>query len=550
MLAKLYIKNFAIIDELEINFPDGMIAVTGETGAGKSIILGALKLVLGERADLKSIKNQEQKCVIEATFILNDQLKSLFEENELEYESETILRREISTQGKSRSFVNDVPTTLDVLQQISNQLIDIHSQFETAQLLNSNYQMKLLDGFCKNQTEIANFREVYKRYKESISKLSQCKELLEQGNQESDYQKFLFDELQQAQLDSLHFPELESQLKEMENAEQIGESYAEVLQLFSDENIGVENNLNLIINKIQRISSVSAQANQFLQRIESLTIEVKDIINEIENSTEQIEFEPQQLEQLKSKHNLVQNLFTKHRVNSINQLIEIRNSLKINSENNLDLEENIQKLEQEIQQIQNELERKSIKIRQNREENIPKIQQNLTQLFYRLGLENAEIKFQLTSTEQFNQNGKDNLQILFSANKGILLQPIEKAISGGERSRIMLAIKKLMAENEQLPTLVLDEIDTGVSGRIANEIGNLMREMAKTMQLIVITHLPQIASKASSHYKVMKQQTEKYTQTTMIKIADNERITEIANLLSGAEITEAALQQAEELIKQ
>lgn len=549
MLAKLYIKNFAIIDELEIDFSAGMITVTGETGAGKSIILGALKLVLGERADLKSIKNQEQKCIIEATFILNDQLKSLFEENELEYEKETILRREISSQGKSRSFINDVPTTLNILQLISNQLIDIHSQFETEQLLNSNYQMKLLDGFCKNQTEIANFREVYKRYKESISQLSQCKELLEQGNQESDYQKFLFDELQQAQLDSLHFPELESQLKEMENAEQIGESYAEILQLFSDENIGVENNLNLIINKIQRISSVSAQASQFLQRIESLTIEVKDIINEIEKATEQIEFEPQQLEQLKGKHNLILNLFTKHRVNSINELIEIRNSLKINSENNLDLEENIQKLEQEIQQIQNELERKSIKIRQNREENIPKIQQNLLQLFNRLGLENADLKFQLTDNQKYNNNGKDNLQILFSANKGIALQPIEKAISGGERSRIMLAIKKLMAENEELPTLILDEIDTGVSGRIANEIGNLMQEMAHKMQLIVITHLPQIAAKANTHFKVIKLHNNETTQTIMQILSENERITEIAHLLSGATITDAALQQAEELLK-
>ncbi len=549
MLAKLYIKNFAIIDELEIDFSKGMIAVTGETGAGKSIILGALKLVLGERADLKSIKNQEHKCLIEATFILNDSTKTIFEENDLEYEKETILRREISPQGKSRSFINDVPTTLDVLQLISNQFIDIHSQFETAQLLNANYQMKLLDGFCGNQAEITNFREIYKTYKNNISQLSQWKEKLNFNNQEADYQKFLLEELQSAQLDSLHFSELENQLKEMENAEQIGESYAEILQLFSDENIGIENAFQQIISKLQKVSSVSEQANQFLQRVESLKIESQDIINEIENATEKIEFEPQQLEQLKSKHNLILNLFTKHRVNSINELIEIRNSLKINSESNLSLEENIEKLEQEIQKIHNELENQSIKIRQKRQQNIPIIEQNLLQLFHRLGLENADLKFQLTENQQFNSNGKDNLQILFSANKGIALQPIEKAISGGERSRIMLAIKKLMAENEQLPTLILDEIDTGVSGRIANEIGNLMQEMAHKMQLIVITHLPQIAAKANTHFKVVKLHNNETTQTIMQKLTENERITEIAHLLSGATITDAALQQAEELLK-
>lgn len=549
MLAKLYIKNFAIIDELEIDFSAGMITVTGETGAGKSIILGALKLVLGERSDLKSIKNQEQKCIIEATFILNDQLKSLFEENELEYEKETILRREISLQGKSRSFINDVPATLDVLQLISNQLIDIHSQFETAQLLNSNYQIKLLDGFCGNQAEITNFREIYKTYKNSISQLSQWKEKLNFNNQEADYQKFLLDELQSAQLDSLHFSELENQLKEMENAEQIGESYAEILQLFSDENIGIENALQQIITKLQKVSLVSEQANQYLQRIDSLKIESQDIINEIENATEKIEFEPQQLEQLKGKHNLILNLFAKHRVNSINELIEIRNSLKINSESNLNLEENIEKLEQEIQKIHIELEKQSLKIRQKRQQNIPIIEQNLLQLFHRLGLENADLKFQLNDNQKYNNNGKDNLQILFSANKGIALQPIEKAISGGEKSRIMLAIKKLMAENEELPTLILDEIDTGVSGRIANEIGNLMQEMAHKMQLIVITHLPQIAAKANTHFKVIKLHNNETTQTIMQKLTENERITEIAHLLSGATITDAALQQAEELLK-
>ena len=548
MLSRIYIKNFALIDVLEVNLNKGLQVITGETGAGKSIILGALRLILGERADLKSIANSEAKSIVETEFSLNNRFKKFFIENDLDYEHQTIIRREILPSGKSRAFINDVPVTLDVLKELSSQLIDIHSQFETSNLFSSEYQFKIIDGISGNKELLEEYQKEFSDFQSMKLQLKKYKTQLSENNKESDYKSFLLNELEEIELDNIDFEELQNQLSVQENAEMISENLAQVLSRFHQEEVGILSFFNEAKNKISKIAEVSNSFSELNERLETSFVELKDIISELENEAEKVDVNPENLALLTLLNNKLNTLFIKHNVADVKGLIELRNQLSGDQKGASELEEYIAELEKNIILKEKLLSEISKKLSEKRKKNTPTFISKTENLLKKLGLEKAKVEIDLKDSEDFNSFGKENIQLLFQANSGFPLKPIQNAVSGGERSRVMLAVKKIIAESDELPTLILDEIDTGVSGKVAEEIGNLMREMSQDMQLIVISHLAQVAAKGNDNYKVVKQDINGKTQSNIVALSDEEKLNEIAQLLSGSKITEAALAQAKELI--
>lgn len=548
MLSRIYIKNFALIDTLEVSLKNGLQVITGETGAGKSIILGALRLILGERADVKSIAKAEEKSVVETEFSLNNQFKKFFIENDLDYELQTIIRREILPSGKSRAFINDVPVTLDILRELSSQLIDIHSQFETSNLFTSEYQFKIIDGLSENKKIIEDYQQEFSEFQTLKLLLKKLKTQLSESNKESDYKEFLLNELEELKLDDVDYEDIQNQLSIQENAGMISENVGQILSRFHQEEIGILSFFNEATNKLSKISEISTSFAELDSRLETSFVELKDIISELEHEAERVEINPENLIYLTDLNNKINALFLKHNVSDLNELIEIRNQLAGDQKGASDLELQIEETEENISQKEKTLLSLASKLSKNRHKNIPVFIKKAENLLKKLGLEKAKVDIELQDADEFNQFGKENIQLLFQANSGFPLKPIQTAISGGERSRVMLAVKKIIAESDELPTLILDEIDTGVSGKVAEEIGNLMREMSEDMQLIVISHLAQVAAKGNDNYKVVKQDISGRTQSTIIPLSSEEKLNEIAQLLSGSKITEAALAQAKELI--
>ena len=548
MLSKITIQNFALIDSLHISLNNGLQVITGETGAGKSIILGALRLVLGERADVKAISNPENKSVVETEFRIDKQHFSFFEENDLDFEENTIIRREILPSGKSRAFINDVPVTLDVLKELSSKLIDIHSQFETSDLFSEEYQFKIIDGLSENKLLISAYQQDFNTYQKLNKTLQELENQLENSNKEADYQNFLLSELEEIDLESIDLEELKNQVSIGENAGNIIENLNYISGRFYQEEIGVLDGLNDIKNKIQKIAENSPHFEELSKRLDEAHLELKDIHNQIENELEKVEIDPESLAAMTALLNKINTLFLKHQVSDIEGLIEIKNQLSSQQKNSQDLEKNIIDIENQLAQLTEKLNNLASDISKNRKSAIPVFTEKTEKILKKLGLEKAKIEVELTDNENFNKFGKEHIQLLFQANTGFPLKPIQNAISGGERSRVMLSIKKIIAENTELPTLILDEIDTGVSGKVANEIGNVMQEMAENMQLIVITHLAQVAAKGSNNYKVIKEDVNGKTQSTIIPLNEEQKLQEIAQLLSGDTITDAAIQQAKELI--
>ncbi len=549
MLSKIFIQNFALIDHLEINLGDKMQVITGETGAGKSIILGALRLILGERADVKSIANREKKSIIEAEFTIQKNLEPFFETHDLDFDTSTIIRREILPSGKSRAFVNDVPTTLNVLKKLSENLIDIHSQFETSDLLNEKFQFQLIDGLAKNQKHLSDYQADFKSFNTTKKLLHEYQEKLTQGKKEVDYQQFILTELQEAELETVNLEELQGQLSTLENAGEITENLAQVLGFIQQEEVGVADMMYRIQQDLSKVAEKSSNFVSLAERFESNYIELQDIISELESEAEHIEQNPEQLAVLNARFDTVNQLLTKHQVSTIEELIEIRNRLENEQNNFLELEQKIEETQKEIHQLEQKILEKSSLLSKNRKAVIGKFKTELEQLFQQLGLEKAKIEVDLSPSNDCHSLGKEQIQLLFQANSGFPLKPIQEAISGGERSRVMLAVKKMMADNINLPTLILDEIDTGVSGKIADEMGNLMHEMAENRQLLVITHLAQVAGKGNRHYKVIKQDVNGKTQSNIVELSKEERLQELAQLLSGKEVTNFALEQAKALMK-
>lgn len=549
MLSRIFIQNFALIDSLEITLNNGLQVITGETGAGKSIILGALRLILGERADIKSLNNTETKSIVETEFTVSEDFRAFFEENDLDFDVHTVIRREILPNGKSRAFINDVPATLDTLKSLSSKLIDIHSQFETSNLFNEEYQFRIIDGLSANKHLLAQYQQTFSGFRKILAELEASKKNLAEGTRESDYRNFLLEELTEANLDELDLEELQNQVKRQENAEAITDNLSQIFAKLDAEEIGVLDSLNDVKGKLSKVADLSHEFSLLSQRFQENFLEFKDILFELQDAAEKIETDPEVLFHLNQKLNTVNSLLLKHGVTTVEDLRNIRNQIATEQNSFTQLEETIAALEKKKTATEQKLAEIAGELSANRKQSVPVFTTKIESLLRQLGLEKAKIEVKITESELFNNFGKEKIELLFQANSGFPLKPIQSAISGGERSRVMLSIKKLMAENAELPTLILDEIDTGVSGKVAEEMGNVMKEMAADMQLIVITHLAQVAAKGNSNYKVIKQEVAGKTQSTIIPLNEDEKLQEIAQLLSGSRITEAAVQQAKELMK-
>lgn len=549
MITSLSIKNYALIEKLSIDFSKGFSIITGETGAGKSIILGALGLVLGKRADLTSLKNKEEKCVIEAHFEISKyNLKEFFEANDLDYEDDTIIRREILPSGKSRAFINDSPVNLQELQDLSLFLIDIHSQQQTQELSDENVQFKIIDAIANNFDTISAYQKLLKAYKSDKSKLNALLKRQSDSGKEQEYNTFLLNELVAAKLKSGEQEELEADFEKLNNVEIIKESIDKSLVIANEEQFGVFHNLNEIKASLQKIAPFSPEYQNLFERITSVAIEFDDVSRELQNSSEKLLNDPEKLELTNQKLQLIYNLQKKHQVTSVDELIQIQATLENAVIELGNIEEEIEILSKAIEQKTTELDAFSETIRQNRLNAIPVLSNQLISILETLGMPNVRFKMELLPSETYFQNGKDELQFLFSANKGTDFGLLKKVASGGEMSRIMLAVKAILAKYSKLPTLIFDEIDTGVSGEIAIRMGEIMKEMSHTMQIFAITHLPQIAAKGDSHFKVFKSTVADDTQSELKLLFPNERIIEIAQMLSGANISDSALNHAKELL--
>ncbi|AXP83110.1 DNA repair protein RecN [Mariniflexile rhizosphaerae] len=549
MLTSLSIKNYALIDKLHVEFNDGFSIITGETGAGKSILLGGLSLILGKRADLSSLKNTEEKCVIEAVFnISNYKLQSLFKAEDFDYEAQTIIRREILPSGKSRAFVNDSPVNLNSLQLLGERLIDIHSQHETLQLTSNEFQFQVIDALANNDKTLQTYKQALKVYKKLKKELKELLDFQADAIKEHDYNSFLLNELVEANLVDGELESLEEESETLNNIEGIKERLSEAYHLLNEEQIGILSALTSLKNTFQKLSSYSLKYEDLFNRVNSSLIDMDDVFREVDVLQDNLEADPNRLEVVDSKLRTLHNLMQKHVVTSISELIEIKNQLEEKVAFTENLDESIQKKQLEIENKEAELNTISKDIHNKRTEIIPQLKQQLEVLLASLGMPNAQFKIDVVYGDDFFANGKDDLSFLFSANKGGHFNELKKAASGGELSRIMLAIKSVLSKYIQLPTIMFDEIDTGVSGEISNKMGDIMLQMSKTMQVFSITHLPQIAAKGHSHFKVFKEDINNVTQTNLIQLNHDERVVEIAQMLGGLEMSSSAIAHAKELL--
>ena len=550
MLTTLSISNYALIKELQTDFTKGLSIITGETGAGKSIVLGALGLVMGNRADLNSLKDTEKKCVIEATFSLeNYALKSYFEEEDLDYEKETIIRREILPSGKSRAFVNDTPVRLAVLNTLKDKLIDVHSQHKTAQLSESSYQFQILDALAGNENILESYQVDLKSYKQLEKELAVLLQSQEAAKQEYAYNSHLYEELVEANLKEGEQEELEDTLEKLNNSEVIRTSLAESVNLAADEQVGLQFGLYQMKNSLDKISNFSEEYESLSNRVDSLKIELDDIVFELEKAIENVDVNPDEIDILNDRLQLIYTLQKKHMVSSVAELLDVKNSLEIKVGQVENASEILNEKNASIAKIEEKLNSTCQKIHKNRKLAIPKLTKQLEEVLARLGMENATFKIETTLSNSFYSNGKDDLNFLFSANKGTQYGELKKVASGGELSRIMLGVKLILSKYTKLPTIIFDEIDTGVSGEVSNKIADVMHEMGDYMQVITITHLPQIAAKGESHFKVYKKDVNGVTTTFLRSLNSEERITEVAEILGGKNISDSAIEHAKELLK-
>ena len=549
MLISLSIQNYALIDQLSIDCTKGLSIITGETGAGKSILLGALGLVLGNRADSSTLKDASKKCVVEAQLsIANYNLNAFFDSVDLDYENETIIRREILSSGKSRAFVNDTPVTLAVLNQLKAKLIDVHSQHQTAQLSDANFQFSVIDALAKNQQKIASYQRGLKQLNVFRKEFEALQTKQREANQQYDYNLHLFNELVESNLKVDEQIDLEERIEKLNNIEEIQLNLSEALTIGINDEVGIQNLLNSVESKLQKIAPFSKEYEEISERISSVKIEFDDIVSELENTLESVDSNPNELEELNDRLQLIYNLQKKHYVNTIPELLKIQTDLEDKVSQVENAEEIINEKQTEIDSVTKKLDEVALMISKARNKVIPKLQKQLEALLLELGMPNAQFSIKTILTDNYLSNGKDNLKFLFSANKGGSFGELKKVASGGELSRIMLSIKKVLSENTQLPTILFDEIDTGVSGEVSNKIAAIMQQMSQNMQVITITHLPQIAAKGNQHYKVYKKEVNGVTTTNLKQLSEDERIVEIAEMLSGKNISDSAITHAKELL--
>lgn len=549
MLTSLSIKNYALIDQIEVNFQEGLSTITGETGAGKSILLGALSLVLGERADASLVGDKTKKCIVEANFVIDKyDLKSFFEGKDLDYEKLTTLRREILPNGKSRAFINDTPTTLSVLNELSEQLIDIHSQHETLQLADKNYQFQIIDALAANKIHLSQYEAELNLYKTLLDELHKIEIDQQKSKEEFDYNTFVLKELEDSKLQIGELENLEEKLEKLTHSEEIKLQLIQAREIAEDEQFGLKNLMYTFKNSIDKISGFSNTYNQLAERINSLFIDFNDIADEIENESENISYDAYEIEKLNNRLQLIYDLQKKYKLSSIEELLELQLKMSEKVENIVNASQIIATKKAAIDKVSEKLNSLSNKIHKKRQNAISKFTQQLKELLVNLKMKNTVLDIKLIPVDTYNHNGKDDLNFLISADNGAHFESIKKAASGGEMSRIMLAIKSILSNYTKLPTIIFDEIDTGVSGEVSNKIADVMQFMSHNMQVIAITHLPQIAAKGNQHYKVFKKEENAKIKSDIKLLNSEERILEIAGMLSGKNVTKTAVEHAKQLL--
>jgi len=551
MLKRLFIRNYALIDTLDISFSKELNILTGETGAGKSIILGALSLILGQRIENRYFFNQQKKCVIEGFFKIDEyHLNDFLSENDLDYEEETVLRREISADGKSRAFINDTPVNLAILKQLGEQLIDIHSQHATLEINDENFQLLVVDTLAGHIQLLAQYRQTYKTHRQALTKLNALIAESQKTKADSDYYQFQFDELDNAGLLEGEQDKLEQELNSLTHAEEIKKSLLEANYFLNDKEKSVIVQLKEAINQLQHTGKFKSDAINLAERLKSCIIEIKDISSEAERIEQQTHFNEARSSEISERLSVIYSLQKKHRKNTIEELIQIRNDFSEKLNTILFTDEEINKLQSEVKDLGNEMAALADNLSASRNEDIPDIEKKVCEILAEIGMPNANLKIEntLLPEGQFNPDGRNLISFMFSANKGQVPAPMNKIASGGELSRLMLSIKSLISRHTALPTIIFDEIDSGVSGEVALKVGTIMEKLAQSMQVITITHLPQIASKGDAHYKVYKDEEGERTITNISLLDKDERIREIAAMLSGANPGEFALQNARELL--
>ena len=550
MLTALSIKNYALIDDLKVDFPEGFIIITGETGSGKSIMLDALSLILGKRADMSALRNKEEKCIIEAEFSLqNYEFQPLFQELDIDYDPQTIIRREILPSGKSRAFVNDVPATLEVLSRLGQVLVDIHSQHQTLALSDTSFQFAIIDAMANNKSLLTEYVQLHQLLKKEQKKLEELIEFQKNAKKEYDYNLHQLKELKSATLEEGILEELEESYEEASNIEDIKENVSESLYLLNDENIGILNNLRELKRSFSSLTEYKQLYRDLYERIESAFLELEDLASEISDIDESIEADPDNLEQISKQLNKIYSLQKKHSVATVEELIAIQQELEeaVSKTESVDID--LTKQKKIVEEQHTATLKKANQLHKVREKVIPALDKKLTSFMHELGMPNGRFAITLTSTDAFFANGNDELSFLFSANKGGEFGQLKKVASGGELSRIMLAVKAIMAEHTALPTIMFDEIDTGVSGEISQKMGDIMKQMSQNRQVFAITHLPQIAAKGAYHFKVFKEDSKGKTTTHLKLLTEEERVTELSEMLEGKNSGASARNHAIELLR-
>ena len=549
MLQHLTIENYALIKSLDIDFAKGFTTITGETGSGKSIILGALGLLLGQRADVQVLFEKDKKCVVEATFDIKDlDLMSFFEDNDLDYDDTLLLRREIQPSGKSRAFVNDTPASLQIMKELGVYILDIHSQHQTLTLKNSDFQLSLLDVMCASQDCKNDYRQEYGIYKKHKAELHALEEQERKDKADLDYHQFLFNELQQVQLQDGEQEELEQEQKLLANAESIKSNLMAVVVACDDSEDAVVSRLQSCKSLLAKVADYHSSIGEVYARFDSCLIELRDIISEIESIDSEIQYSPQRQEEVNQRLDAIYRLQTKHGVNTIAELLEIQNQLDDKLQIVSSLDGKIEEARKALVLSEKKLGTLAKQLTALRKEAANLLQKQIQPILSDLGMKDAEFRVDISSAEGFMATGCDEVSFMFNANKGGQLREIGKVISGGELSRVMLAIKSLITSKSLLPTIIFDEIDTGVSGEISGKVGSIMKRMSAATQVFAITHLPQIAAKADTHLKVYKKVEDERTLSQMIILNDNDRVEEIAKMLSSDKVTDSALATARELM--
>ena len=550
MIQSLKIKNYALIDEINIQFYPGFITITGETGAGKSILIGALSLILGNRADTSVLKDDNQKCIVEASFNISKyNLQNIFEANDLDFDDETIIRREISSKGKSRAFINDTPVNISALKELGANLVDIHSQHQNLILKDNHFQLDVLDAYAAHENLVANYKTHYKEYRKLKKQYENLKADAEKNKADMDYYQFQYDQFEKIKLKEGEQEELENELATLNHTEEIKSNLTNAYHLLSNEENSILVQLREAADSIKKIVEFFPKAKDVGERMESSYIELQDLTNEVDVMNENTEHDPERAEYIRQRLDDLYSLEHKHNVSSDKELIEIKDDIaqKLEEINSYDFK--IEEIEKSLNEKKSSLKELADKISENRNKSIPAIEEHITQMLKELGIPNAVFTIEHNKLDEFTEYGQDEVRFLFSANKNVPAEEISRVASGGELSRLMLSLKSLLVESKALPTIIFDEIDSGTSGDIADKMGAIMKRMAVNTQVINITHLPQIASKGNYHFLVYKEDDYEHTYTDIKQLTKEERVQEIAKMLSGEQLTETALQNAREFLQ-